>query len=272
MGTFGTDVASFQPPQPDVTGRGFLFVKVTEGQTYVNPLWKAQFEWGLSHGLVMGLYHYPHMANPAPAEVRRFVSVITAAGIDLSGVMLMEDWEGYDQANSGVPRPQQAAFKDAFLHELKAARPTNRTVLYCDKDYWLNVDTTGYFGDALFIAEPGSPGAASIHTTWLFHQYGQNSGYDLDFCTLSLADLRAWATALEDDMTPEQAQQLADLHKALVEPTLKSRIDGGMHTLGEHELATNLDAHTAAAGVAALETKLGEVVAELQAVKAKLGA
>jgi hypothetical protein len=271
MGTYGQDWASYQPAQPDIGGLGFAFVKVTQGQTYVNPLWPMQARHAAAGGLVLGLYHYPEMGNGAIAEVRRFLSVVTSSGLDLTGVLLMLDWEGYDQANLSVPHGAQAVFKDVFLQELKAARPTNRTVLYCNIDYWRNVDTSGQHGDALFIAEPGSPGAASIQTPWLFHQY-DTATVDRDYCPLTLDQLRAWAHELEDDMTPEQAQQLADVHKAVVEPSLKSLIDGAEHTLGEHELATNRDAHAVALALPTLQNTLGEIAKTLGAIAAKVGA
>lgn len=47
----------------------------------------------------------------------------------------------------------------------------------------------------------------------------------------------------EEDMTPEQATQLAELHQALVAPSIPTRVNGGAsgksYTLGQHVAATN---------------------------------
>lgn len=63
-------------------------------------------------------------------------------------------------------------------------------------------------------------------------------------------------TPPEDDMTPAQAQQLADIHKAVVEASIASRIDQTMHTLGEHTAATNQATIQTHAEVAALQAAL----------------
>ena len=62
-----------------------------------------------------------------------------------------------------------------------------------------------------------------------------------------------FATTPEEDMTPAQAQQLADIHKAVVEASIASRIDGGMHTLADHTAATNAATIHTQAEVAALQ-------------------
>lgn len=50
-------------------------------------------------------------------------------------------------------------------------------------------------------------------------------------------------TEPEEDMTPEQSRQLAELHQALVQPTIPTRVNEGAsgksYTLGQHVSATN---------------------------------
>jgi GH25 family lysozyme M1 (1,4-beta-N-acetylmuramidase) len=63
------------------TGLDFVFTKVTEGLSYVNPRWAAQRDHAKSQGLVWGAYHYPHMANDPRAEADYFLSQVKwAAG------------------------------------------------------------------------------------------------------------------------------------------------------------------------------------------------
>lgn len=190
MGIWGQDWASYQSPNPDVSGINFAFIKVTEGLTYVNPHWEAQRAHAHAAGLVVGLYAYPHMANSPQAELQRFLQVAQP----VAGELLCLDWEGYDSANQTVSRSRQFAYKEDWLHRAATAAPHNATGMYCNVDYWRNVDTTGFFGDFLWIATAdraaGDPG---IQAPWLFHQYSA-AGVDRDFCRLpSTAALKAWA-------------------------------------------------------------------------------
>ena len=190
MGIWGQDWASYQSPSPDVSGINFAFIKVTEGLTYVNPHWEAQRAHAHTAGLVVGLYHYPHMANSAQAELQRFLQVANP----VAGELLCLDWEGYDSANQSVGRSTQAAYKEDWLHRAASAAPHNATGMYANVDYWRNVDTTGFYGDFLWIATANLPaGQPGIQAPWLFHQYSAAS-VDRDFCHLaSTAALRSWA-------------------------------------------------------------------------------
>ncbi|SHL76105.1 glycoside hydrolase family 25 protein [Streptomyces yunnanensis] len=202
MGIYGQDWSSYQPSTPDTSGLAFAFVKVTEGLNYVNPRWVAQRDHAKAAGLVWGAYHYPHMGNSVQAEADYFLSQVSWKPGDL----VVLDWEGYDAANAGVSRGTQAAYKDAWLKYVKSKLPNNRVGMYCNTDYWRNVDTTSYYGDFLWIATAGrAAGDPGIQADWLFHQYS-DSGVDRDYCHLSsLADLKAWALIQEADMPLTQA-------------------------------------------------------------------
>lgn len=211
MGTFGQDWSSFQDPDPSTAGLGFAVVKRTEGLGYVNPDGVLQVAHARANGLVVGHYHYPHMANSPTAEADRFLSVAAPA----SGDFVVLDWEGYDSANQGVSFSTQIAYKVAWLAHVRAAVPQLQVGTYANTDY-LNRDPKGAYGDFLWIATANRPaGQPGISHDWLFHQYGA-SGVDRDFCPLTLDQLRAWSHAKEDDMTPLQAKQLQELHDALV--------------------------------------------------------
>lgn len=206
MGIEGQDWASYQDPQPDPTGLSFAFIKVTQGQTYTNPRWPAQYQWARRHALVVGLYHYPDMRNAARDEMNRFLAVVHAGlGAIPRDVPLILDWEGYDPDNAGVSHANQAAFKDDWLHRIANTMPYNRSILYANTDYWRNVDTTGQFGDALWIATGGLPaGAPGIQTPWLFHQYS-DTPVDSDYCPLTSAELRQWVLAPGNPTPPPPA-------------------------------------------------------------------
>ncbi len=76
---------------------------------------------------------------------------------------------------------------------MKALRPDNRVILYANRNYWLNVDTTSYAGDGLWIADYVTAGKPRIQATWRFHQYTDDpvDTNVADFA--SKAALRQWA-------------------------------------------------------------------------------
>lgn len=195
MGCYGQDWASYQSPAPSVTGLSFVFVKRTEGLTYVNPRGAAQVSYARQYKLVVGHYHYPHMGNDPAAECDFF---LRTAQVEPGDVVAL-DWEGYDAANRGVPFSRQAAYKAAFLSRLAVRLPHNQCGTYMNTDY-LQRDPQGPVGDFLWIATANRPaGSPGIARPWLFHQYAA-SGVDKDYCSLPAHALREWAHAKEDDM------------------------------------------------------------------------
>jgi hypothetical protein len=212
MGIYGQDWASYQTSQPDTSGLAFAFVKISEGLGYVNPKWARQRNHAKAHGLVWGGYHYPHMGNSARDEADYFLSQVAWQ----PGDVIILDWEGYDDANAGVSQTRQLAYKEEWLRYVKSRLPHNPVGMYCNTSYWRQVDTTGYYGDFLWIATAGrKAGDPGIAASWMFHQYTDNP-IDTDYCPLgSTAELRAWAhsfaspTPQEDIVTPEDIQAVA---------------------------------------------------------------
>ncbi|GHB55357.1 hypothetical protein GCM10010331_48980 [Streptomyces xanthochromogenes] len=221
MGIYGQDWASYQSAQPSTSGLSFVFVKVTEGLSYINPVWHTQRDHAKANGLVWGAYHYPHMGNSPQAEADYFLSQVAWKPGDL----VVLDWEGYDKANAGVPKARQAAYKDAWIKYVKGRLPNNRVGMYANTDYWRNVDTTGYYGDFLWIATANrAAGDPAIQANWLFHQYSADN-VDRDYCHLDATALRAWALGTqpqpEDDMpTPADVWSYSHGDKPDVHQTL----------------------------------------------------
>lgn len=214
-GSSGQDWASYQATAPSTAGLAFVFVKATEGSTYANPKAAQQVAHGRAAGLVVGHYHYPHMANDPAAEADFFLK----AAKPQPGDVLTLDWEGYDDANKNVPFARQIAYKAAFLAHLTTATPTHQHLVYCSVDY-LNRDPNGTYGDGLWIATAGKPaGQPGIARSWLFHQYNTTNDVDHDYSPLTPAQLKTWAHAKENDM-PSAAEIAAEVVKQwLAHPT-----------------------------------------------------
>lgn len=270
-GSNGQDWASYQSPDPAVTGLDFVFVKATEGTGYVNPRHAAQVAHARGSALVVGHYHYPHMANGPEAEADRFLAVANPQPGDL----LVLDWEGYDEANKGVAFSRQVQFKAAFVNRIKAVAPTHRCIVYCSTDY-LGRDPGGIYGDALWIATAGRPaGEPGISHEWLFHQYSTAGGIDHDYCPLTPAELHSWAHAEKDDdmaLTQDDISKLADavwkvrlISPTATDPKANTRYSGDFLRWGDQhtaDLLTAIRTSNAAtnAAIAALAAQLGKNV------------
>ncbi|MFE5037153.1 GH25 family lysozyme [Streptomyces sp. NPDC056683] len=177
----GIDVSGYQSATPDVSGQSFVFIKATEGTTYINPRQDSQAATARAAGAVVGFYHF---ARPGDMQAQAAYFVDKCDSVD--GDVLVIDWE-----DSGV----SCADKDALLKAVKALRPTHKVLLYCSRSFWLGIDTTSYCEDGLWIADYSHPaGSPAIQHPWLFHQYSQD-GVDKDVANFATAgDLKAWAT------------------------------------------------------------------------------
>lgn len=177
----GIDVSGYQAAAYPTAGLDFVFVKATEGTTYANPPRTAQVAHARAADLVVGHYHFQRPGDPA-AQAAYFAARTAVQPGDL----IAADWE-----DSGVT----GAAKDTLIKSLQAKYPKNRVGLYCDRDFWLNRDTTTFCGDFLWIADPSAPaGQPRVEHPWTFHQYGIK-GTDLDVANFATsAALKAWAT------------------------------------------------------------------------------
>ncbi|MFJ1745812.1 glycoside hydrolase family 25 protein [Streptomyces sp. NPDC088116] len=176
----GIDVSSYQSSDFSTSGLAFVFVKATEGTSYINPKMTAQAAHARDAGLVVGFYHFLRPGD-MKAQARYFVEECASIEHD----PLFADWE-----DDGV----SCAQKDAFIAEVKRLRGSNHRVgLYCGQYYWLNRDTTSNAGDALWIADYVTAGKPRIKAKWHFHQYTDTP---VDTNVGAFADraaLRKWA-------------------------------------------------------------------------------
>jgi GH25 family lysozyme M1 (1,4-beta-N-acetylmuramidase) len=96
----GIDVSTWQHPngaaidweEVEGTGITFVLVKVTQGDSYVNPWAARDLEDARAAGLLTGAYHYFDAGVPAGAQALNFMSHAIGSNFDL-GVWL--DWECY---------------------------------------------------------------------------------------------------------------------------------------------------------------------------------
>lgn len=255
MGIYGQDWASYQSTNQSVTGLSFVFLKVTEGLSYVNPKYATQRAWVEKNGLVLGVYHYPHMHNNPDAEVNYFLS---KANIK-PGMMVVLDWEGYDVNNRNLSPSEQLAYKEEYMRFIKSKLPHNPVGLYCNTDYWTRIDTKSHAGDFLWIATANKPaGSPGISYPWKFHQYGA-SGVDKDYGNFSSkADLVNWVNSF-NKTTTTVPPKTGETDMAM---TKQDAVTMWSYSHGDepdvHQTLANAaaDAAAAKAGVAALQSQL----------------
>jgi GH25 family lysozyme M1 (1,4-beta-N-acetylmuramidase) len=180
----GIDVSAYQSSSFSTEGLSFVFVKATEGRSYVNPRLSAQVKRARDAGCVVGFYHFLWPGN-LTAQAEYFLSKAS----EKAGDILVVDWE-----TTGDGTHASNAEKDRFIRTLKELRPNNRVVLYANRNFWLNIDTTSYAGDGLWIADYVTAGKPRIKAKWRFHQYTDDP-LDKDVADFtSKADLQKWAT------------------------------------------------------------------------------
>lgn len=177
----GIDVASYQSTTYSTDGLGFVMVKATEGTGYVNPRHAAQVAHARAEGVVVGHYHFARPGSMS-AQVSYFFQHAGAK----AGDILALDWE-----DTGV----SGADKDVFVKAAQRASPSHRVLLYCNRDFWLNRDTTSFCGDGLWIADPdAAAGHPRVEHAWTVHQYSSAGGLDRNVANFaSVAALRTWA-------------------------------------------------------------------------------
>jgi GH25 family lysozyme M1 (1,4-beta-N-acetylmuramidase) len=185
MLTYGIDVSTSQSEELPGTmpGQEFVFIKATEGHTYVSPVQKAQAAAARKHGRVVGFYHFLWPGN-IERQARYFVEKCAS----VPGDVLAVDWE-----TTGDGTRASNAEKDQMLAAVKRLRPNHRVVLYCNRDFWFNHDETSQCGDGLWIADYTHAGKPRIKHPWKFHQYADGPSVDRNVFNGSPAQLHAWA-------------------------------------------------------------------------------
>lgn len=177
----GIDVAGYQATTYDTANLSFVFVKATEGVSYLNPHHAGQVSTARSHGLVVGHYHFVR-----PGSMTAQADYFLAHAGAQPGDLLVLDWE-----DTGVSN----ADKDAWLKHVQVKAPGHRVILYCNRDFWLHRDSTSFCADALWIADPSAAaGHPRIKHPWTFHQYSETGGLDHNVGNFAdLTTLQTWA-------------------------------------------------------------------------------
>jgi GH25 family lysozyme M1 (1,4-beta-N-acetylmuramidase) len=183
----GVDVASWQHPggapidwgAVRASGQTFALVKATQGTTYTNPYFVADWNGAAAAGLYRGAYHYAVPALPlstALDQARYFVSKTGSmtGGVDLPAVLDLEE-------NGGLGPGDLAQWTRIWLGEVQ--RLTGKApILYTGYYFWRDqVGNPTDIGAAYRLWLPSYPNDPNSTTfrplvpagwgTWTFWQY-----------------------------------------------------------------------------------------------------
>jgi lysozyme len=115
----GTDVSDYDSgTQWDAvaqSGQVFVFIKATEGETFVNPLFDGDWANAGTVGILRGAYHFYHPGDDPVAQAQFFLQ--TLGGVDSAELPPVFDWEVSD----GVDTDTQIENALTWLQTVEAA-------------------------------------------------------------------------------------------------------------------------------------------------------
>jgi lysozyme len=135
-GPGGPDVSHYQGEidwaEVKASGASFVFMKATEGHTFVDPTFAANWAGSRAAGIaVRGAYHFGHPGSDATTQAEFFVNTVGTVG---PGDVVVLDIEESDSVSPG----EVAAWCTAFLEQVTAltALPESRVVVYTGAWFW----------------------------------------------------------------------------------------------------------------------------------------
>lgn len=189
VGVLGIDVSGHQRTVDWAgwagRGRTFAYVKATEGTSYRNPRFSAQYGGAAAVGMYRGAYHF---ANPAGRSGRRQAAYFVrhggawvADGRTLPGVLDIE-YNPYGHTCYGVSKKKMVAWIASFTAEYR--RLTGRdAVLYTTTDWWTRCtgnSTRFRTTNPLWLARYGTTNPGKLPGGWPFATFWQYTASPLD--------------------------------------------------------------------------------------------
>jgi len=171
----GFDASHYQGiidfPKTKAAGYEFVFIKATQGTTYVDPQFETYFKDAQAAGLEVGAYHFGTFAtvDQAKTEAAFFISHLQGKKLTYPAVLDMEQ-------NKGGDNPQQLTDACiAFLEVLEAAGYF--AMIYSGKSFFenqLQPDRLTPYAD--WIARYGSSVLGRTAGIWQFSDSGHIDG------------------------------------------------------------------------------------------------
>jgi lysozyme len=180
--------------QVAAAGYAFAFIKATDGETYVDPLFAQNWAGAKAAGLLRGAYHFFRAEDDPQAQAQFFWQTVGTLGGNMGELPLVVDVEeSMEQSNSVV-----IANLASFLSSLQQASG-RQPMIYTDPGFWNGLGTSAFGGYPLWVAEygvtaPTLPSGWAVWDFWQTSETGSVAGIqgsvDLDVFSGSLAELQ----------------------------------------------------------------------------------
>lgn len=165
----GIDVSKDQGtidwPAVAQAGITFAFVKATDGETYVDPNFAANWAGAAAAGLLRGAYHFFRAEDSPQSQVDLFWTTVGGTG-ELGLVVDVEK-------TMGVSNATLIANLTQFLDELQKASG-RQPLIYTYPSFWKALGTTAFGAYPLWVAEY-EVAAPTIPSGWSSWRYWQSS-------------------------------------------------------------------------------------------------
>lgn len=201
--TQGIDVSRYQGnidwAKVKASGMTFVFIKATEGRTYIDPNFQKNVAGALAAGMMVGTYHFFRgtTVEIAKAEAAHYANTLSQIGgakaLQLPPVM------DYENNPGNLSKAQMNTVAKAFLTELQRLTGV-KPIIYTGNSFAGNFDTSLGSYD-LWIARYSTtrvPDDQPAWKRWMFWQYtdsgkvnGINGNVDMNEFEGTAAQLRA---------------------------------------------------------------------------------
>jgi lysozyme len=153
-------------------GTAFAFVKATDGQTYVDPLFAQNWSGARAAGLRRGAYHF-FRAEDSPQAQAEFFWQTVGGDYDLPLVVDVEETMG--QSATVVVSNLQLFL--ASLQQWSGKQP----MIYTAPGFWNGLATSAFGSFPLWVAEygvaqPQLPSGWMLWDFWQYNEAGQVAG------------------------------------------------------------------------------------------------
>lgn len=166
----GIDVSQDQGtvdwPSVQAAGYAFVFVKATDGETYVDPQFAQNWAGAKAAGLLRGAYHFFRAEDDPQAQAEFFWKTVGGVG-ELPMVVDVEE-------SMGQPSSVVISNLTSFLSSLQGWT-NQQPMIYTDSGFWNGLGTSDFGPYPLWIAQYGvaAPALPAGWTLWDFWQHSE---------------------------------------------------------------------------------------------------
>lgn len=174
----GIDVSHYQGiinwPQVKAAGIVYAYAKATDGITYTDPNFAANWQNMQAAGVLRGAYHFYETGDDPVAQAQHFIDTLgRLSSDDLAPVVDIEALNGSYGGNS------VAANLQTWLDTVASACG-RRPMIYTNPGFWNHYVAADFSAYPLWVADYGvrAPQIPTGWTEWTLWQYSQQGSVD----------------------------------------------------------------------------------------------